>query len=375
MIICFMGWPGGGKSYDAMNKILDNIQLGRNVYTNIDGCDDKVCQEHHKAITGLSDLDYQTTFHFLTKEQVFHFWDFVKPGSLIVIDEIHNFFGNRDWDTQKNKDFVEWASTHRHYGFDLVMLTQHLEKVDKHVRSCTEWTYEYRKINFLGSFIKNRYIVYSYQGDSTESRCINKRTKSYIRNIFGCYKSYVTMDMKEQGFMKHVNILKHPVFFAIPIVLAFALYMVFHSSLFSGDLFGTKKNLARHTAVIAGAGANSHAPAFSKSSSIVVRSKPIEFRELKEKVKVLKSDPVFIQEARAVIPSVPSCAITQTIVDGDSTLTVESCPDGTSFHKRDGVVVYSHKKRLSVDLSSRGNVPGVSSSISQSLPPLNRYKK
>ena len=348
MIICMMGWPGGGKSYDAMCKVLDNIQMGRNVYTNIDGCDDKTCQEMHKTLTGLSDLDYQTTFHFLTDEQVFHFWDFVKPGSLIVIDEIHEYFSNRDWDTQKNKDFVKWAATHRHSGFDLVMLTQHVEKVDKHVRSCVEWTYEYRKINFLGSFVKNRYLVYAFQGDSSETRCISKRTKTYKRNIFGAYKSYVTIDMKEQGFMKHVNILKHPVFFAIPIVLVFAIYMLFHSSLATGDLFGTKANLKRHEASIAtGAGTNSRVLPSSVSNPHF-RSKVIQYRDLPKKtVLPTENEKELIQVAINVSPPVV-CSGTQTIIDGEDTITIEHCSDGTWQKKRNGVVFYTHQRHDSI---------------------------
>ncbi len=46
--------------------------------------------------------------------------------------------------------------------------------------------------------------------------------------------------------MQHVNILKHPVFFAIPIVLIFTLYMFFGKSSFAtGDLFGAKTVLAK----------------------------------------------------------------------------------------------------------------------------------
>lgn len=47
--------------------------------------------------------------------------------------------------------------------------------------------------------------------------------------------------------MQHVNVLKHPVFFAIPIVLAFTLYMLFSKSSFAtGDLFGTDKVMKQY---------------------------------------------------------------------------------------------------------------------------------
>ena len=41
--------------------------------------------------------------------------------------------------------------------------------------------------------------------------------------------------------MKHVNVFKHPVFFAIPLVFAWTIYSFSNSSFVSGDLFGVKK--------------------------------------------------------------------------------------------------------------------------------------
>ena len=55
-----------------------------------------------------------------------------------------------------------------------------------------------------------------------------------------CYKSYFTNGTKEIGIEKPANILKHPIFYAIPLVLGLFLYFLSQSSLLSGDLFGTQ---------------------------------------------------------------------------------------------------------------------------------------
>jgi zona occludens toxin (predicted ATPase) len=242
MIIGFAGTPGSGKTYEAVKKILDNLVMGRVVYTNVDGIFDPECQEMIKSVCGLSDLALVRLLKPIEQHQLEEFWMHVEPGALIVLDEIHKWFSSREWQSEKNKQFGYWASTHRHNGFDVVLITQNMERVDAAVRSLLEWTYVYRKVNFFGGAVQKKYLCYSYGGDDTAGQPLAKNIRTYNGKVFACYKSYVSKDVKELGIMKHVNVLKHPVFFAIPVVLAFTLYMILGKSSFAtGDLFGAKK--------------------------------------------------------------------------------------------------------------------------------------
>jgi zona occludens toxin (predicted ATPase) len=181
----------------------------------------------------------------LDVDQIENFWMHVEPGALIVLDEIHKWFSNRDWQAEKNKQFGYWASTHRHHGYDVVLITQNIERVDAAVRSLLEWNYVFRKVNFLGGSVKRFYLCYAYGGDDTAGKPLSTSKRAYNPSIFRCYKSYVSKDIKEMAIMQHVNVLKHPVFFLIPIVLCATLYMVFYkSSLGTGDLFGSDKIMA-----------------------------------------------------------------------------------------------------------------------------------
>jgi zona occludens toxin (predicted ATPase) len=241
MIIGFAGTPGSGKTYEAVKKITDNLQMGRVVYTNIDGMSDPECLEMIKSYCGLSDLALSKQLHFLAEWQLADFWMHIQPGCLVVLDEVQKVFSSREWQTSKNNQFASWASTHRHGGFDVVLITQSVERVDSAVRSLLEWTYVFRKVNFFGGAIKKKYLCYAYGGEDTTGKPLSSNTRTYNERIFLCYKSYVAKDVKELSIMQHVNVLKHPVFFAIPVVFAFTLYMLFgHSSFATGDLFGSK---------------------------------------------------------------------------------------------------------------------------------------
>lgn len=266
MIVFFVGTPGSGKTYEAVKKIVDNLRMGRTVCTNIDGMDDPRNHEYIKSLVNLDDFTFAQRFIYLGRDDVTCFWKTRKvektvflpdgstdlvvedrlicpKGSLIVIDEVHKHFNARAWQSKENLEMADWASTHRHDGYDLVLITQDIEKVEKQVRSLTEWCYFFRKVNFLGGGVQKKYLCYSYSGDDHRGQPLSKSVRHYHSKYFPCYKSYTTSDAKEVGFMTHVNIFKHPIFFAIPVVIVFCLWMASKSSLASGDIFGTQKRL------------------------------------------------------------------------------------------------------------------------------------
>lgn len=263
MIIAFVGTPGAGKSYDAVREIINNLRSGRRVYTNVEGMDNPECQRYMQDYLGLDDYEFRSRFFWISDDDIEHFWDLmehplddtsfpvalplVKAGSLLVIDEIHKRFSNRDWNTEKNKLFADWCSTHRHYGFDVYFITQDMNKVEKHVRSLIEWSYVYRKVNFLGGLTKNGYIKYCYSGDDTSGKALNTVFSKYQIPIFRCYKSMVNDQNVKLNIMPQANILKHPIFYAIPLLVCFFLYLFFTKSSFAtGDIFGTSKMVHRN---------------------------------------------------------------------------------------------------------------------------------
>ncbi len=240
MIVGYVGTPGSGKTYEAVKFVLDQLMTGRVVYSNITGFDDLHCRELIKSVCGLSHLAITRQLHTLTNEQLENFWDHIQPSSLVVIDEVQLVFGSRDWQSEKNKKFGNWASIHRKFGYDVVLITQNPERVESSVRGLFEWTYLFRKVNFFGGAVQKKYIQYSYAGDETHGKALAKESKTYDDIIFKCYKSYIGDDIKEVN-IKSVNVLKHPIIYAIPVVLCLTLYMFFTKSSFSsGDLFGSQ---------------------------------------------------------------------------------------------------------------------------------------
>lgn len=262
MLFCHEGNPGSGKSYDIQVRIVDQLAAGRKVYTNIDGHDDQNCRQAIAELSGLTRRQLDEKLIFLTDDQVGKFWEIAEPGSFIVIDEIHKWFNSRDWSGERNRAFADWCSTHRHQGYDLCMITQRINKVDRQASSMVEWRYFYRRLNFFGSLFKNGYLIYVYSGD--DPKPIKQPTKcTYDVRYFKCYHSYKG-NVIEKKVVKNVNLLRHPIFYALALCVVLVGYFFSKSSFRHGDILGvgaTTKKIEEAAAAVQGVQATPTGPA------------------------------------------------------------------------------------------------------------------
>lgn len=246
MIVLFEGFPGSGKTYDAVRKILSNLKMGRRVLTNIDGLDNEQQRQTIQHYTDLDDYQIKDLLVYLNDSDIKRFWKFVNPGDIIVIDEAQDHFNSRDWQKDSNRQFAKWASSHRHNGNDLFLITPNQTRIEKSVRDMVEWFYRYKKMNMFGSLLQKGYIRFAFYGQDIEP--IGKKICKYDTAVFLCYKSFFESDLKEHATMKHANILKHPIILSVPVVLCLMIYFLSQSSLFSGDIFGAKAFQESHQA-------------------------------------------------------------------------------------------------------------------------------
>lgn len=274
MIIFYEGVPGSGKSYDSVVKIIANLKRKRAVYTNVEGLEDPKCKEMIKCLTNLDDFELEKYLHILTKEQTYKFWEFAKPGSMIVIDEMQKYFNSRDWQKEENRQCADWCSTHRHEGYDAIFLTQRIEKVDTQVRTLTEWTYRYKKVNFLGGFVNKSYVCFAYSGDDTHTP-MTKIVRRYDKKIFACYKSYVTKDTKELGIQKNANILKHPIFFLIPVAIIATIYFGMNSGIANSGIVNTVKQ----SAFVSKGKKDTAAPVKKEPAQVATKKEPVQVKQ------------------------------------------------------------------------------------------------
>lgn len=108
MIYLKTGQPGHGKTLRAIEMALEFQAKGREVYA---------C-----GVRGLKYAD--AGFHELTDATK---WQDLPDGSVVLIDECYTVFP-RGGATAKVPDFIEKLATHRHRGFDFILVCQQASK-------------------------------------------------------------------------------------------------------------------------------------------------------------------------------------------------------------------------------------------------------
>ncbi len=191
MIYAIAGRPGGGKTYEAVAyHILPAIKEGRKVITNITlNIDwfvkilgDDVC-DLIKIVDGrLTDFG-STSRPFSQIEDYSDDWRNEKgQGPLYVVDEAHMSLPSRGLPAA----ILEWFSIHRHYGVDIILLTQNIRKVHRDIKDMIEVTYRCTKNTAMGS--SNSYTKKVQDGCNGE--VVNTSIRSYKSEFFPFYKSH-----------------------------------------------------------------------------------------------------------------------------------------------------------------------------------------
>ncbi|HCG9215581.1 TPA: assembly protein, partial [Vibrio parahaemolyticus] len=81
---------------------------------------------------------------------------------------------------------LEWFSIHRHYGVDIILLTQNIRKVHRDIKDMIEVTYRCTKNTAMGS--SNSYTKKVQDGCNGE--VVNTSIRSYKSEYFPFYKSH-----------------------------------------------------------------------------------------------------------------------------------------------------------------------------------------
>ncbi|TAA37558.1 hypothetical protein EA656_02505 [Pseudoxanthomonas winnipegensis] len=143
MIYLITGFPGNGKSLRAMWFLLDawernqaQVKAGKGVE-----------REFYTNIAGATLDENPNAFPWLKKLPDHNDWTQLPDGSMVVYDEAHSdgntpgleryghLFPSTGKPGESNDPRIRSMSTHRHRGFDIVLLTQWPNKIHHQVRT------------------------------------------------------------------------------------------------------------------------------------------------------------------------------------------------------------------------------------------------
>lgn len=260
------GTPGSGKTLYCVQKIIPDFLKIRNsrgdlvprhIYTNIEGLRPELicayCGVPYEAIAnyfhvlgqaidenGNTYEDKDLVRYWFLKPETIEWvetqnsnrqtervpnWDVaeqIENGSLVIIDEIQNYYSNRDFATNFSKSCIDYVTKNRHYGWTLWWMSQSVESVDVSFRRNTQYVYFLERKEIFGSDTTSSVKMFEgwLAGQKTSMPPFATSTFRFDKRYFNCYKSYVEGVTEEKRYKKNVFLQsKLLVVFAIVFIL------------------------------------------------------------------------------------------------------------------------------------------------------------
>jgi zona occludens toxin len=194
MLVFHEGLPGSGKSYEAVvYRILPALKDDRKVFAYIEGLNHEKIAE----VTGLPLSYVRSNLIQIDRDDVPRIPDIVDDNSLVVIDELQNF-----WPASRQKcdDYItQFVAEHRHRGIDIVALGQDLRDCHALWKRRVSEKVVFTKLDYFG--FGNRYAWVLYKAIAGEKfKMVTRGVRKYESQYFGTYQSHVSDDVRTDEY-------------------------------------------------------------------------------------------------------------------------------------------------------------------------------
>jgi zona occludens toxin len=153
------GTPGAGKTFAAMRLIASALGDDKCVVTNTALQPDwaERCAKENPARRlsrrRIRARAAELRSRLFVSEDLTELFRVRVPGkqegrAVMVLDEAHRWMNSRMWSAkgQGRAQIIDWMTAHRHYGFDVYLLTQYVDMIDKQVRHLIEYRTRVRNL-------------------------------------------------------------------------------------------------------------------------------------------------------------------------------------------------------------------------------------
>ncbi len=269
MITLLQGPSGAGKSYEAViTFVMPALEKGRKVRTNLPIIEDAL-RRFVSYPFGLLEI-HEDMRHFKTVENFTDEWRHpeTNQGPLYVIDEAQLVFpkGNTP------RDVEEWFSLYRHYGADVVLLTQNYRRLSAALVDNVQTSYRLRKATALGT--TDRY--FRITTDGVRGARIRQQVVAYDRRYFGLWQSHTQSDsvVQEDSSSDIIPIYKRWPFVGAALMLLLAGGLALRAATRAGESPAAVPKEFQHVPHLPAAAVTAGAPAAAPPGALA--AKPLE---------------------------------------------------------------------------------------------------
>jgi len=174
MLVLITGVPGSGKSLYATKLILDYIEENK-----------KLIEQGKKPRPIYSDIDGMNIDGVLDAPDD---WRECPDGSVVVYDECQKKFGP-DGQGRSGREDIQEFETHRHRGFDIILITQHGKLLHAHIRRLVGR--HYHVVRMYGTTNATIYAKDGHMDTDKQHQLLKEDNHlwSYPKANFNLYKS------------------------------------------------------------------------------------------------------------------------------------------------------------------------------------------
>lgn len=149
MIYLYSGTPGSGKSLHVASDIRDRLIWQRlPVIANFDI--NPETRGYAERFTYMPNTELTPDFLYGFAADFWRGKSVKEDSILLVIDEAQLVFNSRDWQQNRRRDWIEFFSQHRHFGYKVVLIAQFDRMIDRQIRSLIEIEVNHRKMGNFG---------------------------------------------------------------------------------------------------------------------------------------------------------------------------------------------------------------------------------
>lgn len=185
MIYLYSGVPGSGKSYHATKDIYEfAIEKKLFVIANLPIDYDKLCkhskikpEEARERVFIKS--NEEITVDYLKEFSRNNLKRYKENQCLLVFDEAGDKFNARSFNDNDRMEWLKFFRVHRHYGYKILLISQHDRYLDRQIRGCIQTEVEHRSFKYYKTF---GFLLYMLFGGLFQTVSYNYPIKSQGRS-------------------------------------------------------------------------------------------------------------------------------------------------------------------------------------------------
>lgn len=201
MIELYSGTPGSGKSLHLARKVRDALKFSCPVIGTFHINNECLWKNSKYPYTyvNIYDLTPKFLLDYYAAYKDKYLKRNVEGSFLLVIDECQRIFNSRTWQETKNRnEWITFFAEHRHFGFNVILVSQLDIMIDRQIRGLLEYNYLHRKVDNFGVagkimqiFTGNFVVVktwYAIKGYNLSSEFIRGSKKLY--NFYNTFEDF-----------------------------------------------------------------------------------------------------------------------------------------------------------------------------------------